>query len=197
MFDALAHLSWQAILRTLYTAGLASLVGYGIWNHLLARYPTSAVVPFTLLVPIVGILAAWIVVNEQPTLSEVIGGAVMLVGLAIAVLVFRPRSGAAARPRRLPLAERDHVHPVAAAHAAEALGSVARQVDEEALAVVGFADAQALLLARPDHVDQRQRDLDADALGERSVGRGGVQVPVAVRRAGTGRGARWRRPASR
>lgn len=93
VFDALTHLSWQAILSTLYTAGLSSLVGYGIWNHLLARYPTSAVVPFTLLVPIVGIIAAWIVVHEQPTLSEVIGGVVMLVGLAIAVVVFRPREG--------------------------------------------------------------------------------------------------------
>ena len=67
------------------------MVAYGIWNYLLARYPTSAVVPFTLLVPIVGILAAWLVVNEQPTLSELIGGAVMLIGLAIAVVVFRPR----------------------------------------------------------------------------------------------------------
>jgi O-acetylserine/cysteine efflux transporter len=50
------------------------------------------VVPFTLLVPIVGILAAWIVIHEQPTLSEIVGGAVMLVGLAIAVIVLRPRT---------------------------------------------------------------------------------------------------------
>jgi O-acetylserine/cysteine efflux transporter len=92
VFDALAHLSWQASLSTLYTAGLASLVGYGIWNHLLARYPTSAVVPFTLLVPIVGIVAAWLLVNEQPTLPELIGGLVMLVGLAIAVIVWGKRS---------------------------------------------------------------------------------------------------------
>lgn len=91
VFDALAHLSWQAILSTLYTAGISSLVGYGIWNFLLARYPTSAVVPFSLLIPIVGIVAAWIVVNEQPTLTEIVGGAVMLVGLAIAVVVLRRR----------------------------------------------------------------------------------------------------------
>ncbi|MEO5921453.1 MAG: EamA family transporter [Pseudolysinimonas sp.] len=92
VFDALAHLSWQAILSTVYTAGVSSLVGYGIWNFLLARYPTSAVVPFSLLIPIVGILAAWIAINEQPTLTEVIGGAVMLVGLAIAVIVWGRRA---------------------------------------------------------------------------------------------------------
>lgn len=94
VFGALAHLSLSAILSTAYTAVLASLVGYGIWNHLLARYPTSAVVPFTLLIPVVGILAAWLVVNEQPTFTELIGGAVMLVGLAIAVIVLRPRQPA-------------------------------------------------------------------------------------------------------
>jgi O-acetylserine/cysteine efflux transporter len=94
VFDALAHLNWVNILSTLYTAVLSSLVGYGIWNHLLARYPTSAVVPYSLLIPIVGIVAAWLVVNEQPTLTEIIGGAVMLVGLAIAVVVLRPREPA-------------------------------------------------------------------------------------------------------
>jgi O-acetylserine/cysteine efflux transporter len=94
VFDAIAHLNWINILSTVYTAVLSSLVGYGIWNHLLARYPTSAVVPFSLLIPIVGIVAAWIAINEQPTLTEMLGGAVMLVGLAIAVLVFRRREPA-------------------------------------------------------------------------------------------------------
>lgn len=92
--QALTHVSVTAILSTLYTVVLSSLVGYGIWNHLLARYPASAVVPYALLIPIVGILTAWIVVHEQPTLTEVIGGAVMLAGLAIAVIVLRPRQRA-------------------------------------------------------------------------------------------------------
>jgi O-acetylserine/cysteine efflux transporter len=91
VFEALTHLSWTAILSTVYTAVLSSLVGYGIWNHLLARYPTSAVVPFSLLIPIIGILAAWVIVDEQPTVSELVGGAVMLIGLAIAVVVVRRR----------------------------------------------------------------------------------------------------------
>lgn len=89
VIDSLTHLSLPAILSTIYTAVFASLIGYGIWNTLIAKYPTSAVVPFTLLVPVVGIVAAWITVNEQPTLSEIIGGAVMLAGLAIAVVVRR------------------------------------------------------------------------------------------------------------
>jgi O-acetylserine/cysteine efflux transporter len=90
--SAVAHLSIVAILSTVYTAVAASLVAYTIWNSLLARYPTGAVVPFTLLVPVIGILAAWAVFGERPTGSELIGGAIMLGGLAAAVVNFRPRA---------------------------------------------------------------------------------------------------------
>jgi O-acetylserine/cysteine efflux transporter len=110
--DSLAHLSVAAILSTVYTAVAASLVGYGIWNTLLSKYPTSAVVPFTLLVPVVGIVAAWIVVNEQPSLTEVLGGAVMLAGLAIAVIVRAPwKARPLAKPEEEPAEERLVVAP--------------------------------------------------------------------------------------
>ncbi len=89
---SLAHLSLAAILSTIYTALAASLVAYTIWNSLLARYPTGAVVPFTLLVPVIGILAAWAVFGERPAGSELIGGAIMLGGLAAAVLTRRSRA---------------------------------------------------------------------------------------------------------
>ena len=89
---SLAHLSLAAILSTVYTALAASLVAYTIWNSLLARYPTGAIVPFTLLVPVIGILAAWAVFGERPTGSELIGGAIMLGGLAAAVLTRRRRT---------------------------------------------------------------------------------------------------------
>ena len=84
--DSLASLSIVALLSTLYTAVAASLIGYGIWNTLLAKYPTSAVVPFTLLVPVIGIFAAWVAQGEVPTVTELAGGAIMLTGLATAVV---------------------------------------------------------------------------------------------------------------
>ncbi len=92
VWQALTGLSWVAIASTVYTAVFASLIGYGIWNSLLARYPTSAVVPFTLLVPVVGILTAWLVQAEIPSVTEFVGGAIMLTGLAAAVLQPRRRA---------------------------------------------------------------------------------------------------------
>jgi O-acetylserine/cysteine efflux transporter len=38
---ALGHLGWQALASTAYTAGLASLAGYSIFNGLLARYSAA------------------------------------------------------------------------------------------------------------------------------------------------------------
>lgn len=100
VWESLVGLSPVAILSTLYTAIAASLIGYGIWNTLLAKYPTSSVVPFTLLVPVVGILAAWLVQGELPTLMELIGGVIMLGGLAAAVVQnWGRRRTAAAEPR--------------------------------------------------------------------------------------------------
>jgi O-acetylserine/cysteine efflux transporter len=96
VLHSITHLSLAAILSTAYTAGAASLIAYGIWNTLLATYPTSAVVPFTLLVPVVGILAAWAVLGETPTLSQLVGGTIMLAGLAAAVISRGPRRPALA-----------------------------------------------------------------------------------------------------
>jgi O-acetylserine/cysteine efflux transporter len=89
---ALTHLTLAPVLSTLYTAWLASLVGYGIWNTLLARYPASAVVPFTMLVPPVGMLAAWVVLDEVPNAAELAGGAVLLLGVGITTGVLRRRA---------------------------------------------------------------------------------------------------------
>jgi O-acetylserine/cysteine efflux transporter len=87
---ALTHLTVGNLLSTAYTAYLASLVGYGIWNTLLARHPTARVVPFVLLVPPVGLLAAWIGQGERPGPAETIGGLILLAGVAVTAFGRRP-----------------------------------------------------------------------------------------------------------
>ena len=89
---ALTHLPATAIWATFYTAYLASLVGYGTWNLLLGRHPAAAVVPFALLVPVVGMFAAWLVQVETPNLAETVGGVLLLVGVAATTLRTRTRA---------------------------------------------------------------------------------------------------------
>lgn len=83
---SLAHLSWQAWAATLFTVVLASLVGYSVWNTLLGKYPSAAVAPYTLLVPPVGMLAAWLAFGEVAEPLELAGGALLLAGVATTLL---------------------------------------------------------------------------------------------------------------
>jgi drug/metabolite transporter (DMT)-like permease len=88
---------WHAALSTLYTAGLCSLVGYAVFNSLLGRHPSSAVVPWVLLAPVVAMACAWPLVNEVPSAGELAGGALLVVGVLIAQRPSRVR----ARERQL------------------------------------------------------------------------------------------------
>lgn len=90
---SLTHLSWSGVGALLYVVLLATLVGYGIWLTLLHRYPAAAVAPFSLLAPVVGVLAAWLIVGETASLAELGGGVLVLLGLAVLNRVFRRRSG--------------------------------------------------------------------------------------------------------
>ncbi len=94
---ALGNLQWSAVLSTAYTAYLSSLVGYGIWNTLLSRHPVARVTPFAMLVPVFGMAAAALVYDERPHVLELVGGMVLLPGVAVAVLRGRPRGATAGR----------------------------------------------------------------------------------------------------
>jgi O-acetylserine/cysteine efflux transporter len=96
--EALGHLSGTAIASTMFTAYVSSLLGYGIWNTLLARHPVSRVTPFALLVPVAGLLAAWIVQGEVPTAIEAAGGGLLLSGVTITTLRGRSTATATAPP---------------------------------------------------------------------------------------------------
>ena len=99
--DGLAAFGWQAALSTLYTAGLASLVGYGVFNSLLARNPSAAVVPWVLLAPVVAMVSAWLLLDQVPNGAEV-GGGLLLVGGVLVALRSSRRPG---RGEQAPVAD--------------------------------------------------------------------------------------------
>lgn len=107
--SALTTQALPAVLGLLYIVGVATLLGYGIWNTLLARYPSSAVAPFSMLVPIVGVLSSWILFGERIDAVEAIAGVAVLGGVLIGSLPpFLRRSQRSRQPRapRQPLRRR-------------------------------------------------------------------------------------------
>lgn len=93
VLDALTGLSWRALLAVAYVAYLSTLVGFGIWNRLITRYSVARVAPFSLLVPVFGISAAWLLLDEAVGPTELVAAAIVLAGLAL--VVRRPRANPA------------------------------------------------------------------------------------------------------
>ncbi|MGF0314574.1 EamA family transporter [Nocardia fluminea] len=71
---------WPALGAVAYIAVLATVCGSGLWTYLMSRYPAGTVAPLSLLVPVVGIAAAWVVLDEQPSMAALAGGAVVIAG---------------------------------------------------------------------------------------------------------------------
>lgn len=74
----------------LYLAGVATLFGFGAWGFLLGRYDASTVAPFSLLVPVVGMGAAWLLRGEAVGLQQAVAAVLIMGGMACTVV--RPRA---------------------------------------------------------------------------------------------------------
>ncbi|MDM4768233.1 EamA family transporter [Pelomonas sp. SE-A7] len=85
--DAIRHqihaLQGPALLAVLYLGLLATLLAYSLWTQLLKRHAPSRVVPWSLLVPVVGLLAAAVAFDEQPSPLQWAGTGAVLLGLVV------------------------------------------------------------------------------------------------------------------
>jgi O-acetylserine/cysteine efflux transporter len=86
---SLSHLGGPAILSLAYIVYLSTLVAYSLWSWLLARHPATAVTPFALLVPVVGLLSSAVLLGEPLPAWKVAAAALVIAGLALNV--FGPR----------------------------------------------------------------------------------------------------------
>lgn len=79
-----------SVIGLLYIVVIATGLGYGIWNILLSRHPSSVVAPFSMLVPVVGVLSSWLFFDELPDLVELIAGIAVVGGVLYASRPPRP-----------------------------------------------------------------------------------------------------------
>jgi O-acetylserine/cysteine efflux transporter len=61
-------------------------VGYGVWYRMMRNFPVNQVMPFTLLIPLFGVLSGILFLDEPLTWFMLIGGAATLAGVAICVI---------------------------------------------------------------------------------------------------------------
>jgi O-acetylserine/cysteine efflux transporter len=84
--NAINGMTWLEVGCVLYLGVLATNVGFGLWGHLLALYPAGTVAPFSLLVPLFGVIASALVFGERPGPLRLAGMGLIVVGLAIIAL---------------------------------------------------------------------------------------------------------------
>jgi O-acetylserine/cysteine efflux transporter len=87
---AIAAADWRLWLSVAFQALLVTIFGYSVWYRLMRRFSVSQVMPFTLLVPLFGVLSGVLFFDDQLTLLMLIGGLCTIVGIAI-IIIRRPR----------------------------------------------------------------------------------------------------------
>jgi O-acetylserine/cysteine efflux transporter len=88
---------WQAITTAslvdwsiiFYLAFIMTVVGYSVWYHLLSSVDVSKVSPFLMLLPITSIIAGMVLLDEKLTLSMIIGGLMIMTGVASTLINWR------------------------------------------------------------------------------------------------------------
>lgn len=83
---SLQQVSWTTIGAIIYIVYLSTHIGYGVWGFLLNTYPTASVVPFTLLVPVIGFLSSVFFLGEELTSWKLLASLFVMAGLVFNLL---------------------------------------------------------------------------------------------------------------
>ncbi|MFD1880994.1 EamA family transporter [Paracoccus pacificus] len=84
--QAIAALNWYGVGAVLYVAYVATILGFAGWGYLISRHGAGQVAPFSLLVPIFGMLSSALILGESFGPARLAGAALVLVGLLMTVI---------------------------------------------------------------------------------------------------------------
>lgn len=80
---SLTHMSFVSFISVLFITYGSTWFGYGVWGWLLNRYKISTVAPFSLLVPVFGLMSSNIVFNEPLQGWKLSAGGLILLGMGL------------------------------------------------------------------------------------------------------------------
>lgn len=89
MLISYQQVTWHGMGALLYIVYISTWVGYGVWNWLLERHPVAVVVPFTLLIPVVGLVSSVLFLGEPFQLWKLAAGLLVIGGLCINLISTR------------------------------------------------------------------------------------------------------------
>ena len=78
-----SHFTWAGAFCALYTAWIATWLGATLWSKLLSLYSPTIVAPYSLLIPVFGILSSCIFLGESMSLMVILASGLIFLGLVI------------------------------------------------------------------------------------------------------------------
>ena len=78
--------SWMGWAALLFQAVVIAIFTYWIWYNMMRRYPVNQVMPFTLLLPMIGVASGAVMRGEIVTWQMIVGGLATVAGVGIIVL---------------------------------------------------------------------------------------------------------------
>ncbi len=86
ILDCLTHLTWLSTGTVLYIAYLSTLFAFAIWSWLIHHHPLTTIAPFTLLVPVFGMIGSTLVLGEPLQSWKILAAVLVISGLCINLL---------------------------------------------------------------------------------------------------------------
>jgi O-acetylserine/cysteine efflux transporter len=85
-WQSVADATWISWAALLFQAVVIAIFTYWIWYNMMRRYPVNLVIPFTLLLPMIGVAAGALLRDETVTWQMIVGGLATIAGVGIIVL---------------------------------------------------------------------------------------------------------------
>jgi O-acetylserine/cysteine efflux transporter len=98
-WNAIRQATWRGWSSLGYTVLVVSIGTYCLWYPLIRRYRVNQVMPFTLLVPVFGIMSGILMLGERLNLQIFLGSIATIAGVAIIVLQRSERALPVTRPQ--------------------------------------------------------------------------------------------------
>jgi O-acetylserine/cysteine efflux transporter len=86
IFNTFQHVTLLGVSSVCYIVYVSTWIGYGVWSKLIKEHPIATVVPFTLLVPVVGLFSSVLVLGEPLQSWKVFAGLLVITGLFINII---------------------------------------------------------------------------------------------------------------
>ncbi|MDR3435343.1 EamA family transporter [Telmatospirillum sp.] len=90
-WTAITNATWHGWSSLSYTVFVISIGSYYVWYPVIRRYPLNQVMPFTLLVPVFGVVSGILMLGEKLNLQTFLGSIATIAGVAIIVLRRAPK----------------------------------------------------------------------------------------------------------